>query len=255
MSRVSSSAKSSFATSMFGADVKCQDCCILSDNKLFLVEFAGNHGFVFDPENCQWDTLEFDNSVNGVTVLQDKKSVILTEGSNGFQEMKLSNFHTKQQRKLGGNFKAVSALGNNILVHSDYCKLSIMDLTGEILNTINTKYDPWYVATDDLNCIYWTNGKHGEVHCEQIKGLKRFIYHNSKLQCPSGLAVDTHGSLYVAGYSSHNIHKLSRDGQYQGELLRENDGIRHPLGIAVNNATNELVVLNENGTSISIFKI
>lgn len=256
MSHDPNSRRKIFQTSIFGHDVKCVRCCLLPDNRLFLVELYGNHGYVFDPESQQWDTLEFDNIVNDVTVLNNPKFALLTSGIKGFQQLKISNFMAKQYKKSGGSLKAVSAFCDKIVVHNDVRKLSVMDLTGNVVITINTKYDPWYVTTDKSNCVYWTNGKYDEIHCEQINGPRRFIYHNTGLlQCPSGLALDKRGSLYVAGYSSNNVIKISHHGQYQGEILQETNGIIHPCDIVFNDARNEIIVLNENGTSICIYEL
>lgn len=255
MSKIYNPAIKYFRTATFGENVKCLRCCLLPGGRLFLVENFGCHGYVFDPETHQWDTLEFDNPIHGVTLLKNHKCVVVTAGSKGFQEMNMKNFHTKQYQKAGGNFQAINQFGDKIAVHNDFRKLSVMDTHGNVTSTINTKYDPWYVTTDDHNCIFWTNGKHGEIHCEQVRGLKRFIHHNAKIDCPSGLTLDKRGALYVAGYDSHNIHKFSQDGQYQGEILRESDGIKHPYDIAFNNDKEELVVLNEDGAAISIYKL
>jgi hypothetical protein len=68
----------------------------------------------------------------------------------------LVQYHAKEYTKSGGSLKAVSAFCDKIVVHNDVRKLSIMDLTGNVVITINTKYDPWYVATDNSNCVEQT---------------------------------------------------------------------------------------------------
>jgi hypothetical protein len=47
--------------------------------------------------------------------------------------------------------------------------------------------------------------------------------------------VDQQGHVYISGYYSNDIHRLSPDGTFHDIVLSKHDGVDWPLGITFNN--------------------
>jgi hypothetical protein len=60
--------------------------------------------------------------------------------------------------------------------------------------------------------------------------------------------VDQQDHVYISGYDSNDIHRLSPDGTFRDIILSEHDGVDGPLGITFNNDFTKLFILNRGKT-------
>jgi hypothetical protein len=63
-----------------------------------------------------------------------------------------------------------------------------------------------------------------------------------------GLAVDQQGHVYISGYYSNDIQRLSPDGTFRDIVLSKKDGVDGPLGITFNNEFSKLFIRGRNET-------
>jgi hypothetical protein len=63
-----------------------------------------------------------------------------------------------------------------------------------------------------------------------------------------GLAVDQQGHVYISGYMSNDIHRLSPDGTFRDIVLSEHDGVDRPDGVTFNNDFTKLFIINRGKT-------
>ena len=77
-------------------------------------------------------------------------------------------------------------------------------------------------------------------------------YADSGISGDVGQAVDRQGHVYISGYKTNDIQRLSSDGTFRDIVLSERDGIDRPWCITFNNDFTKLFVLNS-GTSVSVY--
>jgi hypothetical protein len=58
-----------------------------------------------------------------------------------------------------------------------------------------------------------------------------FIIYSYDISGVLGLAVDQQGHVYISGYDSEDIHRLSPDGTLRDIVLSKHDGVDGPSGI------------------------
>ena len=85
-----------------------------------------------------------------------------------------------------------------------------------------------------------------QVTCLDVDGGIVFIYKDRELKVPTSLATDGHGSIYIIGQYTGNVHQISENGVKLGIILSDKDGLRWPGGIAYDNWNNKLI-LQTNG--------
>ncbi|KAH3823357.1 hypothetical protein DPMN_125156 [Dreissena polymorpha] len=84
---------------------------------------------------------------------------------------------------------------------------------GELLFT-----DPQHVETNrDQNELYVTDYTLHTLTALVLTGVKidsqpKFIFRSNELRNPTGLCLDINGNIYVCGFASHNVLKVSPDG-------------------------------------------
>lgn len=90
----------------------------------------------------------------------------------------------------------------------------------------------------------------GKMKCVDLHG--RLIYQYD-VDGSSGMAVDRDGNVYLGGYSTHDIHRLSSDGQFRDIVLTNTDGINRPYGMTFNNDFTKLFVINNSYSEVQIY--
>ena len=98
--------------------------------------------------------------------------------------------------------------------------------------------------------IFQTNHVNNSVTCYTINGEKLWKFKDeSVLSTPVGVAVDNNCNIYVTSYSYNKVIVLSPDGKQWRQLLDQNDGMRCPYAIYIDKTTNNILIINYNGSA------
>jgi hypothetical protein len=87
--------------------------------------------------------------------------------------------------------------------------------------------------------------QNGRLCCINLDGHVIYRYDISGYR---GLAVDQQGHVYISGYMSNDIHRLSPDGTFRDIVLSEHDGVDRPDGVTFNNDFTKLFIINRGKT-------
>ena len=60
--------------------------------------------------------------------------------------------------------------------------------------------------------------------------------------------MDQQGHVYMSGYHSNDIHRLSPDGTFRDIVLSKHDGVDIPWSITFNNDFTKLFIINRGKT-------
>ena len=69
-----------------------------------------------------------------------------------------------------------------------------------------------------------------------------FRYRDKQLKVPSSLTTDGHGSIYIIGQYSGNVHQITENGLKLGIIMSDVHGLRWPGGISYDSWNNTLVL-------------
>lgn len=127
------------------------------------------------------------------------------------------------------------------------------DANGRVLKCFN------YMAVDEKRAhIIQPCSVDKMVYCFDFQGIPKFTYSLQKLSCPTGVAIDDEGNIFVCEYSESVIHVLSEEGQ----LLRLiKDGCQeNPNAIAFiknegNDGTRNYIITSwKSGVKLNVFR-
>lgn len=235
---------------------------------------------------------EFVPGVTGGRILPNE-DVILVNFNEQQLSVHCENGEIKKTLKLVGHPYDVTLYGEDLVIvsYEDLKKLHVLNITsldlvseidvpstcysvccvgntcyttcGKLLHRINleTKTDVpmkltgegiFYIYVDDKR-IYYTDFY--SLHCLRHNGQEIFVYKHDKLSWPRGVAVDKKGYIYVAGYKSNNVHKLTMDGRLFKILITKNEGINHPSCLHFESRQRKLLVTIDEGRTILEFKV
>ena len=87
-----------------------------------------------------------------------------------------------------------------------------------------------HIASNSLDNVLYISRQH-MLLAVTMTGKVVFRYRHEKLEYPTGVAVDNQGYLYVCGKDSHNVHQLTKNGEFLRILFSKNDDLTSPRGI------------------------
>ncbi|XP_061171662.1 tripartite motif-containing protein 2-like [Saccostrea echinata] len=173
------------------------------DNSLNIHHLQGN----------PWDLVEVPTDRDGyslVITFPQQRKIVLLQWDNAvvFQQLHLTKHECYGITNVG-NIVIVACLKHlEIWIVEDDLTMkrkSILHVTGEKVQTVHPA---------DQNRIYYSDScNNGSFYCITNAGAIVFQYDHPELTFPRGIATDRDGNIYVAGYKSNNIHKLSPEGE------------------------------------------
>lgn len=130
-------------------------------------------------------------------------------------------------------------------------RINIIDSHGRHISSSRSSSSSIYDLHHRDNNIYYTGLNN--VYCIKKDGSNLFTFNSPDLQGTFGIDTDRPGNVYVAGLWSHNIVRLSPDGQNSDIVLKQKDGIKYPQALCFSRDYKKLFVSNGNGASVDVY--
>lgn len=241
-----------FETSVFGNNVEIARGCFLPDDRLLIPDTKNKLVYVCKMSGLNVHKIKLRFTPKDVCLLDNSRALVSC-GDNGLVTVDLRTLSLAQSLQPGGCCSAVASAKDKIFVVNDECKISIVDLKGNVLKNITTRYDPYMITSDHNGTIYWTNYNNNYVNSILPNGNSQNIYTGSDLRESTGVAADNRGNVYVSGCDSANILHISRTDKSSKTLYAKRDGVYAPLGVALSLDKSKLMVIN-NQKQVKIFK-
>jgi hypothetical protein len=106
-------------------------------------------------------------------------------------------------------------------------------------------------------------GKDKTLYCcdadnDTLYGIKQdgtilFSFTSDDFGRPIGVAAAVNGNLYVTAKKSNNLHCFTPDGKHKGIMLKKEDGLNEPYGIAFSKMSSKVFIANCNEKSVLRF--
>jgi sugar lactone lactonase YvrE len=228
-----------------GMAVDKYDNLILADQS-FLRMFSNDGKYIKDCKvgGTSWDISYHTKSGRIVVTLQ----------SNGIQFV--DNFIA--QRKISvqniNRCFGVTWVDDNVYVSGSDSngnrRINILDSNGQHISSISDIGRVYHIHHRDNNIYYAGNNN---VYCIRKDGSNVFTFSSPYLKDPHSIDFDRQGNVYVVGWISHNILRLSPDGQNSDIIITNEDGIFNPITLCFSRDFKKLFVSNECGTCVDVY--
>ena len=211
------------------------DMAVTSDNKLLLCNRQSSHKkvYIYKDYKTYEDEISFTNLPYCITVVPCTDKAVVTLPHEGSIQFINTTNNTKDNKiKIGEECWGVTAVKDKIYIGGTY-KVLILNTDGSCVREITTD--------DDINYNLLYNERNDQLLLRQDGGrlccmnLDGHVIYRYDISGNLGLAVDQQGHVYISGYDSDDIHRLSPDGTFRDIVLSEHDGVDGPGGITFNN--------------------
>ena len=104
--------------------------------------------------------------------------------------------------------------------------------------------------------VIYTNSSQNTITCCLFNGTPVWQFKNEDiLGMPRGITVDESGNLYVVGGRTLNTVVISADGQYQKQILTNDDGLNKPTAVCFDEPKKHLLVANLEDSVAYLFSV
>ncbi|VDH98292.1 Hypothetical predicted protein [Mytilus galloprovincialis] len=246
---------------MFKEDFVFPDlCCFFGKDKIALGDSTNQRIIICDQSGKLFQSFESikvqdmaKSSISDSFIfvsIKDKGILQLECGTDGYHFSKYFD-HNK--------VSDIASYGDKLAVRIGKKAIHILDCseTCGILQfkKVTVSDPPEHFDCDAQGNIFQTSKTSDNVLAYDLDGTTIYRFQHSDLRNAQGLTVDSIGNAYVCGYESNTVVKISPDGKSHHVVLREDDGIIQPYDLDYNKSTQELMIINDDHKSISIFKL
>lgn len=227
--------------------------CCLSDGFIVVVDCGNSLIKMIDTFNNKTvSSVAVESDPHDVTMVTDNIVAVTL-----FFKRKIQFFTVSQSRELSLlNFLETSTPCYGIIYSQDKItvthkdKLEVINMKGENLKSFTTdsegnqlfSHAKYLTQSPDHGTIYVSDYNNNTVKSLTTDGKVKAVYKNAELQMPFGLTVDKSGHVYVCGYNSNNIHRISGDLSKGQVILDASNGIVNPQCVDYNSQKNTLYV-------------
>ena len=225
-----------------GKRYRLTDMAVTSDNKLLLCNDHLSHPKVYIYKDCKTyeDEISFTSRPYCITVVPcTDKAVVTLPCERSIQFINTTNNTKDNKINIGELCVGVTAVKDKIYIGGEDKVI--------ILNTDGTRLRE--ITTDRFNFNLLYNERNDQLLLRQRErlcciNLDGHVIYRYNISGYLGLAVDQQRHVYICGYNSNDIHRLSPDGTLRDIVLSKHDGVDRPCGITFNNDFTKLFIIN-----------
>jgi outer membrane protein assembly factor BamB len=221
------------------------DMAVTSDNKLLLCDLSDKKVYIYKDYKTYEDKISLTSSPECITVVPcTDKAVVTLPQERSIQFINTTNNTKDNKINIGESCRGVTAVKGKIYI-GGLDKVIILNIDGSFVREIATHGGlNYYLLYNERNDQLLLRQK-GRLCCINLDGHVIYTYDISGYH---GLAVDQQGHVYISGYHSHDIHRLSPDGTFRDIVLSKHDGVDWPRSITFNNDFTKLFIINRGKT-------
>ena len=232
-----------------GIHYNLTDMAVTSDNKLLLCNYYDNKVYIYKDYKTYEDKISFTSRPYCITVVPcTDKAVVTLSHERSIQFINTTNNTKDNKINIGEECGGVTAVKDKIYI-GGVNKVIILNIDGSFVRKIATHGDlNYYLLYNERNDQLLLR-QNGRLCCINLDGHVIYTYDISGQE---GLAVDQQGHVYISGYDSDDIHRLSPDGTFRDIVLSKHDGVDGPWSITFNNDFTKLFIINR-GESVLVY--
>ncbi|XP_063448477.1 uncharacterized protein LOC134728007 [Mytilus trossulus] len=227
---------------------------VTDNNKLLMTNTASSDTKLYVYRDCKdYETeITFSSEPECVAVIPGtNKAVITLPYEKSIQFINTTTMTKDNKVNMGFECSGITAGRDRIYVGGTGGTLKTLDTNGIILKTFQQGSDCiYFIAYDDIHdhlivrCV-------GKLLCIKVDGTLVYRKDVSRI---AGLTLDRQRNIYFGGFSTHNIQRISSDGDNCEEMLNKDNDIDHPYGMCFNNDFTKLFVINNYRKSVCVYK-
>ncbi|OWF39453.1 uncharacterized protein LOC110465035 [Mizuhopecten yessoensis] len=228
---------------LFGAEMPMlTGGCFLDDGRLLLSDYNNKKLILFDDSYNYIKHISVDGWPYDVTRGRGEGEIYIVLCKSVILRCHLNDDELiiRDRIRVPDDVRCVSVL-DDVIFTGSRSAVSMMTLDGVILEALPKAGGNTYLASSSLHRKFFH--KDGDIIlCRTLDGNEVFRYEDSHLIDPRGMCLDHDDNLYVCGYKSKNLIKITHDGQRGRVVLNRLHKILRPMAIVYHPTKQQFIV-------------
>lgn len=149
----------------------------------------------------------------------------------------------------------IACIDQNLVVNCTVGGLNLVSLSGHTINTHKSITGKLNMCTNSNKTLFTVKQSSDIVMCFNLNTTVNSSIRCTKLSGANGIAMDREENIFVTCDQSHSVYMLRKSTSQWCTVLNKAYNMLSPRGIAYDLKKDELVVVNNNGKSVCIYKI
>ncbi|XP_071150435.1 uncharacterized protein [Mytilus edulis] len=173
------------------------------------------------------------------------EAVVTLPYMSSIQFVNITSMVPRKEMKVPDSCYGITVIKDKIVL-GGAGKVYILNMTGSLQKTFNVGRSFLHsLKTSKRDMIYCCEADNDTLHCIDINGTVIFSYKSPPdFDGPVDMTLDGKDNLYVTTWRSNKVHRISLDGKLIDILLKKEDGLGEPYGIAFNKNYTKLYIAN-----------
>ena len=218
---------------------------VTRDDHLLLCNWRSTDVMVLSDDGKQLNDIGLEGKPWGIVVVPDKEEAIVTLPDENFiQIINTSTMRAEQKIMVPVKCHGITLIDNDIVLGNNRV-IYIINREGKRLNTIKVgKGNMFSLYCGKDKTLYCCDTDNGTLYGIKQDGTILFSFTSDDFRKPIGVAAAANGNLYVTAYASQNVHCFTPDGKHKGIMLKKEDGLDLPYGIAFCKKSSKVFIVN-----------
>ncbi|XP_060585263.1 uncharacterized protein LOC132741166 [Ruditapes philippinarum] len=236
------------------------DICQLADGTIILADYYNDRIKRLDVNYNIKDCLDLESYPRGICCTGNTEvAVKLVDNKVWFISVGNSLSKVRDISVTGGGYNGMTYCDGELWV-SYVNGVNVYSMTGTLIKTISIEVNGQRICKSNTqqnvvsgDTVFVTDFSDGAVCLNRDGTVKREL-RDKRLATTRGVCVADEGTVFISGFSSHNIIMFDRDGKCLGELVYNQGGLKKPLAMCYDTkktcvlvsslSSEKLVVLN-----------
>ena len=247
---------SSFETANLNPKSTINSGCFISRNQLLLADTTNRCLYVCKTDGTDYIKIDLDDYPLQVNIYDANRALIVLSHT-GIRVFDLNFLSCGNYIVKSRDCASITNVGGRIWYTRGIGTLCEIDIDGKDLNTVQPKCYLNKIAITSTGHIYCTSLNFGGegIYIVSPEGKSKLFFKSPQLEKANGVAIDDKGNVLVSGSTFSNIHKISKDGKHSESILTAENGLNHPGLLTYCHESKHMLVANNNGKSVLIYKI
>ena len=230
---------------------------VIENDMLVLCDSNNGRLLVYDNTNQYQYQIKTKYDPHDIATIPGTYMVVVSSGDSGYiQFIDIVRKNAYKEIYITGSECGGMAASNTNLFVCGKGSVHVLDHQGRPVRKLKTKAEhrtPLYITVCSSGNICYSDDN--SLHCIKPDGEEVFTYSSADLRGAWGVTTDNHGSIYIVGHCSNNIHRLRPGGTFVEIILKKEDNIISPESCYFSRNYRKLYVVNNFGRVISVFNV
>lgn len=227
----------------------------LPNGNIIMADFNNSKLHVFNQSHERQKPVIMQGKPCCIAVINSEKVAVTVHDKKTISLVNILSRKVLKFVNVGDCAHGITYNNNRLVVNCLEKGLQFMDLSGTVLHTISDVTGEASLCTSETGNIYCSLYWSHKVLCFDKDGQQLYSFSNLTMKCPRGISVDKKGQVLTIEFTKNKIHVINSEGTKSHVVLSKKHGINNPLCVMLDNNGSHLYVSNNDGESVTIFKL